>query len=108
MTRKDAEAAITAASNCQAHVPMIWTGRRGGGVGALADVDAPVRLLLCDRDRIIPMGRFGSVFLDELPVDADRITLDGVGHVPMLEAPERIATLIAEHVDAHRQQLHAV
>ncbi|WP_425300020.1 hypothetical protein [Nocardia farcinica] len=31
-----------------------------------------------------------------------------VGHVPMLEAPDRIATLIAEHVYASRTRLRAV
>ncbi|KAA0022704.1 alpha/beta fold hydrolase [Antrihabitans cavernicola] len=108
ISRHDAEATLTAAINCPAYLPTLWSGLRGGGVTGLGDVTVPVRLLLCDHDWIIPMRRYGSIFLDELPADADRITVHGVGHVPMLEDPDRIAMLIAEHVRAHRTQLRAV
>lgn len=104
----EAEAVLRAAINCPAYLPTLWTGLRGGGVTGLGDVTVPVRLLLCDHDWIVPMRRYGSLFLDELPEGADRITVHGVGHVPMLEDPERIAMLIAEHVNAHRARLRAV
>lgn len=108
VSREDAEALVLAATHCSAILPVLWTGLRGGGVTGLADVKVPVRLLLCEFDRIIPMKRYGSMFLEDLPADADRITLHGVGHVPMLEDPERIANLIAEHISAYRPRLRAV
>jgi pimeloyl-ACP methyl ester carboxylesterase len=71
-------------------------------------LDTPVRLVLCEHDRVIPHRVYARRFLEELPESADRILVHGVGHVPMLEAPDRIATLIAEHVYANRTHMRAV
>lgn len=106
--REDAEALVLAATHCKGFLPVLWSGLKGGGVTGLADVKVPVRLLLCEHDRIIPMKRYGSLFLEDLPQEADRITMHGVGHVPMLEDPDRVANLIAEHIGASRPHLRAV
>ncbi|MFH5208665.1 alpha/beta fold hydrolase [Antrihabitans sp. NCIMB 15449] len=105
---QDAEAMILAASNCRAFLPVLWSGLKGGGVTGLADVKVPTRLLLCEYGRIIPMRRYGSMFIDELPAVADRVTMEGVGHCPQLEAPEKVAALISEHVASYRPHLRAV
>ncbi|MGO4618165.1 alpha/beta fold hydrolase [Nocardia sp. 2YAB30] len=68
----------------------------------LSTLKTPARLLLGEYDRAIPKRYYVRRFLRELPATADRILMHGVGHVPMLEAPDRIATLIAEHVSASR------
>ncbi|RJO72211.1 alpha/beta fold hydrolase [Nocardia panacis] len=106
--RREATAMINAALHCRAMLPMILGGLRSPGVTGLADLAVPVRLLLCEFDRVIPRRAFAGRFLRELPDSADRILIHGVGHVPMLEAPDRIATLITEHIDAGRTRLHAV
>ena len=103
---EDAVATMEAAIHCPAFLPVLWSGVPRGGVDGLSDVRVPVRLLLCEHDRIIPARVYGRRFVEELPPDADRIVMHGVGHVPMLEDPERIATLIAEHIDAHSMQVH--
>ncbi|MBJ8347391.1 alpha/beta hydrolase [Antrihabitans sp. YC2-6] len=103
----DAEAVVLAATHCSAFLKVLWTGLRGGGVTGLSDVAIPVRLLLCENDRIIPMRRYGSMFLEELPPEADRITMHGIGHVPMLEDPDRVAMLVSEHIAAARSALRA-
>ncbi|MFE3260090.1 hypothetical protein ACFXPS_25860 [Nocardia sp. NPDC059091] len=51
-----------------------------------------------------PNRAYTQRFLRELPDSADRILVHGAGHVPMLEAPDRIAALIAEHVHAGLHQ----
>jgi hypothetical protein len=49
----------------------------------------------------LPHPRFTKHFLKHIP-EIDQVTeLDGVGHIPMFEAPERIADLIITWVDAH-------
>ncbi|WP_228809957.1 alpha/beta fold hydrolase [Nocardia otitidiscaviarum] len=106
--RRGVEAAITSALNCSAMIPMLVSGLRAPCLEHLGDLPTPVRLLMCEHDHIIPNRVYARRFLKELPDTADRIMIHGVGHVPMLEAPDRIATLIAEHVYASRTRLRAV
>ncbi|AHH15903.1 alpha/beta hydrolase family protein [Nocardia nova SH22a] len=107
-SRRGVEAAIVSAINCTALLPLLAGGLRMSTLSDLGAVTAPVRLLMCEYDRIIPNRTYAQRFLRELPESADRILVHGVGHVPMLEAPDRIATLIAEHVYASRTRLRAV
>ncbi|MEU7769159.1 alpha/beta hydrolase [Nocardia sp. NPDC049190] len=108
VSRRDAAAAITAALHCPATLPMIFGNIRAPEQEDLSTLQTPVRLLLSEYDRIIPNRVYARRYLKELPESADRILVNGVGHVPMLEAPDRIATLIAEHVYASRNRLRAV
>ncbi|MFB7721667.1 MULTISPECIES: alpha/beta fold hydrolase [unclassified Nocardia] len=106
--RRAIEAAITSALHCRAMLPMIAGALRAPDLEDLSTLKTPVRLLMCENDRIIPYRAYAKRFLRELPESADRIVMHDVGHVPMLEAPDRIATLIAEHVYASRTRLRAV
>ncbi|MCP2277175.1 alpha/beta fold hydrolase [Nocardia amikacinitolerans] len=106
--RREIANVLRAALNCSAMLPMIVGGLRAPALADLSDLPTPVRLLLAEYDRIIPNRVYARRYLEELPDSADRILVNGVGHVPMLEAPDRIATLIAEHVYASRTHLRAV
>ncbi|MEA3532387.1 alpha/beta hydrolase [Nocardia implantans] len=108
VSRRDAAAALAAALHCPAMVPMILGAMRAPAQADLSTLRTPVRLLLSEYDRVIPNRVYARRYLKELPESADRILVNGVGHVPMLEAPDRIATLIAEHVYASRTRLRAV
>jgi pimeloyl-ACP methyl ester carboxylesterase len=55
----------------------------------------------CERDRVVPHPRFSRHFTRNLPPTSRVSRLDGVGHIPMLEAPGRITELIAGFVDEH-------
>jgi len=52
----------------------------------LDDIEQPVLLLWGEEDRLIPVSN-AQDYLDHLP-NAERVTLDGVGHLPQLEAPD--------------------
>ncbi|WP_330252401.1 alpha/beta hydrolase [Nocardia sp. NBC_00565] len=108
VSRRDVAAIITAALHCDAMIPMILGSARAPALEDLSNLPTPVRLLMAEYDRIIPNRVYARRFLRELPDSADRILVNGVGHVPMLEAPDRIATLIAEHIYASRTHLRAV
>ncbi|MET8878014.1 alpha/beta hydrolase [Nocardia sp. NPDC004604] len=108
VSRRDVAAMITAALHCDAMLPMILGSTRGPALDDLSNLAIPVRLLMAEYDRIVPNRVYARRFLQELPDSADRILVNGVGHVPMLEAPDRIATLIAEHIYASRTHLRAV
>ncbi|RMI31951.1 alpha/beta fold hydrolase [Nocardia stercoris] len=105
---EDLVATITAATNCAALLPLLAGSIRYPGLGDLRELAVPTRLLMCEYDRVIPNRRYARHFLRNLPESADRILVNGVGHVPMLEAPDRIAALIAEHMQAGRPHLRAV
>lgn len=90
---------LRAASHCSAFLPYVWSDLRRGGVVAFEDVDVPVRLVLCEQDRLLPPHTYAGPFLDGL-VDADVVRLPDAGHVPMYEAPDEVAALVAEHASA--------
>ncbi|WP_280406978.1 alpha/beta fold hydrolase [Nocardia carnea] len=107
VSRADISAVILATLHCPA-LPALTIGTlRGPALADMSDLTTPVRVILADTDRVLPAPVHGRRFLRELPESADRIMLNRAGHVPMLEAPERIANLIAEHIYASRAHLRA-
>ena len=58
-------------------------------------IDSPVRIAWGTRDRILPYERYSPGWRKVLP-DADWVTLDPLGHVPMSDDPARIAQTILE------------
>jgi len=101
---------LRAACHCRAYVATMWAGLRDGGITGLDAVQAPTLLALCEDDRFIPPARYGRMYADGLPPAAERITLPGVGHVPMLENPhliaETISTFVARHAAPAEQLEH--
>lgn len=108
VARRELATVLAAVLHCDVIIALILGSLRSPGMDDLAELDTPVRMLLAEYDRIIPNSVYATRYLRELPPSADRILVHGVGHVPMLEAPDRIATLIAEHIYASRGHLRAV
>jgi pimeloyl-ACP methyl ester carboxylesterase len=59
----------------------------------------PVQLILCEKDRVVPASRFNRHFNTHLPAGTKTTRLDGVGHVPMFETPDRVTAAIADFID---------
>ena len=57
--------------------------------------------MICEKDRVLPTPRYTRLFTEQLPQNTLVTTLDGVGHVPMYEAPQRIADVITGFVDEY-------
>jgi len=94
-------ALIDDATHCPAYFQLLVKSLTAPGLKELAHAKAPVHLVTCQYDRVLPSPRFSRHFTTNLPAAARVSRLDGVGHIPMLEAPDRIATLIADFVDEH-------
>jgi pimeloyl-ACP methyl ester carboxylesterase len=102
MSRRQQDAFVRAATHCSAFLPYVWADLRRGGIRDLDTVDVPVRLVLCEKDWLLPPERYGAMFRAQLR-DPDVVELPDVGHVPMYDDPPGVARLIAEHVGAHGQ-----
>ncbi len=58
--------------------------------------------MICEKDRVLPAPALHPALpYPHLPTITQITHLDGVGHIPMFEAPERIADVIVEFVDEH-------
>ena len=88
-------------THCRAYYQLLIKALLLPGLMELTETTIPTNLVICERDRVLPHPRFTKHFLKHIP-EIDQVTkLDGVGHIPMFEAPDRIADLIITWVDAH-------
>ncbi len=97
-------------AHCPAYIQLLVKALLLHGLRELAENAVPAHLVICEKDRIIPAPRFSRHFTTHLPDNHKVTAVDGVGHVPMFEAPERIAELIMNFIeeckpgDSGRQQ----
>lgn len=83
---------IRGAADCPIVLPLI-EGTVANGYGELGPIDAPVRIVWGTADKVLAWPSAAARFKEELPA-ADWVVLDGVGHLPQLDVPERTAELI--------------
>lgn len=102
VSRERADNFVRAASRCPSFLPFIVSELRGSDASDVAGLDAavPVRLVLCEKDLLLPPDRYGTPYVEAMP-GADLVVLPGIGHVPMFEAPDLVAETILEHTRAH-------
>ena len=99
----DLVALVEDATHCSAYFQLLVKTLRLPGLLELASVAAPTQLVLCEKDRVFPSPRGHKYLIDHLPSSTEVIRLDGLGHIPMLEAPGRVTELIADFVDLHSE-----
>ncbi len=91
-------------SHCPAYYQLLFKALTLPGLLEMADGSVPTHLVTCEKDRVLPHPRFTRHFTTHLPKDTQITHLDGVGHIPMFEAPRRIADLIVDFVDRFAKQ----
>jgi pimeloyl-ACP methyl ester carboxylesterase len=89
------------ATHCHAYIALLVKTLTAPGLLELAEIRTPVQLVLCEKDRVFPTPRGNRHFTENLPAGSTINKLDGVGHIPMLEAPGIVTELIAEFVEAN-------
>jgi pimeloyl-ACP methyl ester carboxylesterase len=100
----DARATLRAVTGCDVYLDVIWHGFRHGLELDARRIDCPVRLLLCEHDRVLPHRHYNDRFIGRLPSTTIEY-LGGVGHVPMLEEPDLVVDAIVRHLAEVRGQL---
>jgi pimeloyl-ACP methyl ester carboxylesterase len=88
-------------SHCPAYYQLLVKSLTLPGLLELAEGKSPTHLVICEKDRVLPHPRFTRHFTTHLPKDTEITHLDGVGHIPMFEAPNRVAELIVGFVDRY-------
>lgn len=70
-----------------------------GKIGAIKPMqvteEIPVRIAWCENDQVIPYETYGKAMIEAV-TGADVVMVKGVGHVPMYDDPELVASLILE------------
>ncbi|ODQ89214.1 hydrolase [Mycolicibacterium flavescens] len=88
-------------THCPAYYQLLLKSLLLPGLLELTEAATPTHLVICEKDRVLPHPRFTRHFTDHLPSDTRVTHLDGVGHIPMYEAPQQVADLIVEFVDGY-------
>lgn len=93
-------------AHCPAYFQLLLKSLQLHGLRELAENAVPAHLVICEKDRVVPAPRFSRHFTTHLPDGHQFTKLDGVGHIPMFEAPDRVTKLIdsflAQCMAAHR------
>ncbi len=96
------------AAHCPAYFQLLVKALLQPGLLELAQTAVPAHVVLCGKDRVVPPSRFGRHFTDFLPAGTRVTRLDGVGHVPMFEAPGRVTEVISDFIDECTRPVRAV
>lgn len=101
MSREDHEVTLSAAMVVPAKVRRAMFGRESDNDDVLAEIEVPTLVLQGSADRIVAV-RSAEHMADIVP-DARLLVLDGLGHAPHLDDPERFNRELAGFVRAARE-----
>jgi pimeloyl-ACP methyl ester carboxylesterase len=99
VSERQLSAIVDDVTHCPAYFQLLIKALLLHGLRELEHTAVPSHLVLCERDRVVPPSRFSRHFTESLPEGHKLTVLDGVGHIPMFEAPERIATVIDDFIE---------
>ncbi len=88
-------------THCPAYYQLLIKSLLMPGLMELTEAQTPTHLVICEKDRVLPHPRFTRHFTTHLPQSTEITHLDDVGHIPMYEAPRRVADLIVDFVDRY-------
>jgi pimeloyl-ACP methyl ester carboxylesterase len=95
-------------AHCPAYFQLLVKSMWNPGLLELAQTAVPAHLVLCQKDRVFPAPRSHRYFQAQLPRGTRITELDGVGHIPMFEAPARVTAVINDFLSEHIQRPRAV
>lgn len=89
--------AFQALTHCQQIREFVRTLPFDAGIGDLENISVPITVLFAEQDMVMPPRHYGQRFVTEHPAIRTR-TMPDVGHIPMLEAPDLVATEIRSSI----------
>lgn len=89
-----ATALVRGAADCPAAMPLLIE-TKATGYPDLAAIECPVRIAWGTKDLLLPEKHVSARFRTLLP-QADWVEIEGAGHLPQIDHPERTAELILD------------
>ena len=108
LSEKELIAVADDVAHCPAYFQLLVKSLLQPGLLELAQTAVPTHLVLCEKDRVFPPPRYSRYFKTHLPDETKVTMLDGLGHIPMFEAPGRITEIITDFIGQHRSPLRAI
>lgn len=108
VSKKELTVVADDVAHCPAYFQLLVKSLLQPGLLELAQTAVPTHLVLCEKDRVFPPPRYSRYFTTHLPDETKVTTLDGVGHIPMFEAPGRITEVITDFIDQYESPLRAI
>lgn len=101
VTDEQLAAIVDDVAHCPAYFQLLVKSLWNPGLLELAQTAVPAHLVLCQKDRVFPGPRSHRYFQAQLPKGTKITELDGVGHIPMFEAPQRVTEVISGFLAEH-------
>ncbi|HTQ20716.1 alpha/beta hydrolase [Mycobacterium sp.] len=101
VTERELSVILDDVAHCPAYLQLLVKATLLHGLRELTQNAVPAQLVMCEKDRVIPAPRFSRHFTNHLPPGHRLTVLNGVGHVPMFEAPGRITEVITDFLEEH-------
>jgi pimeloyl-ACP methyl ester carboxylesterase len=108
VSEKELIAVVDDVAHCPAYFQLLIKALLQPGLLELAQTAVPTQLVLCEKDRVFPPPRYSKYFKTHLPEDTGMTTLEGLGHIPMFEAPGRITEIITDFIDEYSSPLRVL
>jgi pimeloyl-ACP methyl ester carboxylesterase len=93
-------------AHCPAYFQLLAKALLQPGLLELAQTAVPAHLVLCGKDRVFPAPRSHRYFQAQLPASTRITEIEGVGHIPMFEAPDRVTEAIDTFISEHTRGQH--
>jgi pimeloyl-ACP methyl ester carboxylesterase len=108
VSEAELEAIIDDVAHCPAAFQILVKSLLLPGLVELAETAVPAHLVICGKDRVFPGPRSHRYFKAQLPPGTRVTELDGLGHIPMFEAPGQITEVICDFLDMYSRPVRAV
>jgi pimeloyl-ACP methyl ester carboxylesterase len=95
-------------AHCPAYFQLLVKSLLLPGLVELAQTAVPAHLVICGKDRVFPGPRSHRYFKAQLPAETRVTELDGLGHIPMFEAPGRVTEVITGFLDQYSPPVRVV
>jgi pimeloyl-ACP methyl ester carboxylesterase len=102
------EAIVDDVTHCPAAFQLLVKSLLLPGLMDLAQTAVPAHLVICEKDRVLPGPRSSRYFTTHLPAGTRITRLDGLGHIPMFEAPGQITEVISDFLNEYNPPVRAV
>ncbi len=108
VSQAELEAIIDDAAHCPGAFQLLVKSLLLPGLVDLAQTAVPAHLVICEKDRVFPGPRSSRYFTTYLPAGTRITRLDGLGHIPMFEAPGQITEVISDFLNEYSRPVRAL